>query len=288
MKKENFETTCEDGIKLNGVLLIPDNPKAVLQFNCGTATRKEFYYPFITFLAENNYLCCLWSYRGCDEKDRLKDLSYRFSDYGLKDMPAVKSYLEKRFPHLSFLIVGHSAGGQQIGFIKDLSNVKGNINIAVSSGYYPNMPLPYRLKAYFFFYIFSPVSILFNGFVKAKPYGLMENLPKKIVLEWRDWLEKEDYFFDKKFYGKSVPTGNFKNFKFPIHVIYSTDDTISNTKNTKAFWRNIQSEKGITFSELKPGQFGMKKIDHFGYFKKNMKDTLWIDILQQLDKFICN
>ncbi|WP_161631526.1 hypothetical protein [Sediminibacterium sp. C3] len=38
MKQEDFETTSEDGIKLKGILLIPDNPKAVLQFNCGTAT----------------------------------------------------------------------------------------------------------------------------------------------------------------------------------------------------------------------------------------------------------
>ncbi len=286
MIKEDFETTSEDGLKLKGTLLLPDSPKAVIQFNCGTATKKEFYLSFLTYLAENGYLCCLWNYRGTERSDSLKNNEYKFSDYGIKDMPAIKAYLDSRFPTLPFLFIGHSAGGQQIGFIKNLDNVKGNINIAVSSGYYPNMPFGYRMKAYFFFYIFSPISALFNSYVKAKPYGLMENLPKKVVFEWRDWLEKEDYFFDTKFYGKTVPTGHYKSFKFPIHVYYSSDDTISNAKNTKAFWRNVTSEKEITFSELTPKEFGLKKIDHFGYFKINMKDKLWTDIVKRLDNLI--
>lgn len=286
MRREDFETRCEDGITLKGSLLIPDTPKAVVQFNCGTATKKEFYLPFLTHLAENGYLCCLWNYRGSEKTDDLKHSDYRFSDYGTKDMPAIKKYLDNRFSHLPFLFIGHSAGGQQIGFINDLENVKGSINIAVSSGYYPNMPLGYRMKAYIFFYIFSPASVLLNRYVKAKPYGIMENLPKKVVSEWRSWLEKEDYFFDAKFYGKTIPKGHYKNFKFPIHVYYSTDDTISNEKNTNAFWRNVKSEKGITFTELTPNDFGLKKIDHFGYFRKNMKNKLWIDIVTRLDKLI--
>ncbi|AWM14827.1 alpha/beta hydrolase [Flavobacterium sediminis] len=286
MKTENFEAICSDGIKLKGTLIIPTNPKAVIQFNCGTATKKEFYLPFLTFLAENGYLCCLWNYRGSEKSDDLKNNYYKFSDYGTKDMSAIKTFLENRFPKLPFLFIGHSVGGQQIGFIENLDNVKGTINIAVSSGYYSNMPFAYRMKAYFFFYVFSPISVLISGFVNSKPYGLMENLPKEVVFEWRDWLEKENYFFDEKFYGKTVPNGNFKNFKFPIHVYYSVDDTISNSKNTKAFWRNVKSEKGITFSALTPTEFGLKKIDHFGYFRKNMKNHLWKDIVNKLDKFL--
>ncbi|MFH6946758.1 alpha/beta fold hydrolase [Flavobacterium sp. FlaQc-50] len=286
MKTENFETICKDGTQLNGTLFIPDNPKAVVQFNCGTGTSEKIYLSFLTYLAENGYLCCLWNYRGTKKTDNLKNSNIKFSDYGTKDMPAIKAYLDNRFPNLPFLFIGHSAGGQQIGFVNDLANVIGNINIAVSSGYYPNMPFGYRMKAYFFFYIFSPISALLTGFVKAKPYGLMENLPKKVVSEWRDWLEKQDYFFDKNFYGKTVPTGNFKNFKFPIHVYYATDDTISNAKNTNAFWRNVKSEKEISFTELTPGEFGLKKIDHFGYFRKTMKDKLWTDVVTRLDNLL--
>src|SRR5690606_29679921 len=90
MNTEEVETVCEDGIKLKGTLLMPDNPKAVIQFNCGTATPMKFYIPFIGYLTENGYLCCLWNYRGSEQSNELKGSDYRYLDYGTKDMPAIK------------------------------------------------------------------------------------------------------------------------------------------------------------------------------------------------------
>lgn len=286
METQTFEVPCTDGVKLNGKLFIPAQPKAVIQFNCGTATPMKFYVPFIEYLTENDYLCCLWNYRGSEQSNELKGCDYRYLDYGTKDMPAIKNFLNNKFPELPLIIIGHSTGGQQIGFMENLDNVKGNINFATSAGYYPNMPFGYRMKAYFFFYFFSPVSAWLNGYVKAKPYGLMENLPKKVVYEWRAWCAKKDYFFDRKFYGKTIPEGHFKDFKFPIHVYYSTDDTISNRRNTKNYWEHVKSEQGITFTEMIPNEFGLKKINHFGYFKKRMKEKLWSDVLKRLDNLI--
>jgi predicted alpha/beta hydrolase len=288
ISKEVFETVCDDGVKLKGVLLIAEKPKALIQFNCGTGTKKELYLSFLTFLAEKGYLCCLWDYRGSGDSstENLSKCDFTFSDYGTKDMTAIKKYLNEKFPNLPLLIIGHSAGGQQIGFMENLDNVKGVINFAVSSGHYPNMPFGYRIKAYLYFYIFTPLSVLFAGYVKGKLFGLMENLPKRVVYEWRDWLEKENYFFDKKFYGKTVPIGHFKNFKFPIHTYWTSDDTISNEKNTWLFWNNVTSEKNISFTKLTPKEFGLKKIDHFGFFKKVMKDHLWQDVVARIDVLV--
>jgi len=288
MKTENFETLCEDGIKLKGILLIPEKRKAVVQFNCGTGAKKEVYLSFLTYLAENGYLCCLWDYRGSGQSssDNLGNCDFRFSDYGIKDMPAIKTFLNQKFPNLPFLIVAHSAGGQQVGFMDDIDNVKGTINFAVSGGYYTNMPFSYRMKAYFYFYVFTPISVLLTGYVKAKQFGLMENLPKNVVYEWRAWLEEENYFFDPKFYGKTVPEGQFKKYKFPIRTYWTIDDSISNEKNTIAFWKHIKSEKEIAFTQLIPAEFGLKKIDHFGFFKRVMKDKLWLNVVKELDNFV--
>ncbi|WP_051296045.1 alpha/beta hydrolase family protein [Eisenibacter elegans] len=177
---------CADGVVLRGILLLPEKPKAALQFNAGTATKKEFYLPFLEFLAENNFICCLWDYRGSGDsmpEGGLKNCDFTYSDYGLKDMPTIKVYLNERFPGLPFLFFGHSAGGQQIGLMPNLQNVKGAVNFAVSTGYAPNMPLGYRLMSSYFFYIFAPLSIKLTGYLKAKKFGIMEDLPKNVVLE---------------------------------------------------------------------------------------------------------
>ena len=144
--KERFTTHCADGVPLKGLLLIPPAPKAVLQFNGGTATKKEFYLPFLEYLAEQNYLCCLWDYRGSGESapEDLSTCEFYFRDYGMQDIPAIKVYLQKRFPNLPLLLFGHSAGGQMIGLMPDLSGVLGMVGFAVSTGYMWHMPLSYH------------------------------------------------------------------------------------------------------------------------------------------------
>lgn len=286
MRIENFSTTTIDGVELKGILLIPEKPKGVIQFNCGTATKKEFYLSFLSFLAENGYLCCLWDYRsnGDSKSGDLKYSDHTYSDYGTKDMPAIKNYLNKQYPNLPYFLIGHSTGGQQIGFMDNLKNVKGIVDIAVSFGYYPYMPFGYRMKAYFFFYMFNPISISLKGYVNAKRFNFMEDMPKKVANEWRDWLENPDGFFNPKYYGKTVPIGDFQNFDCPICVFYSSDDTISTESNIQSYWSQIKSSKSIELIKLSPSDYSVKKIDHFGYFKKNMRETFWKEILFKIDK----
>ena len=285
--QEPFETICEDGVVIRGVLLLPKKQKALIQFNCGTATKKEFYLPFLTYLAQHGYVCCLWDYRGsgASAPKNMSKCSFTYSDYGLKDMPAIKRYLENKFPNLPFLIFGHSAGGQQIGFMDDLDNIAGVVNFAVSTGYAPHMPFSYRIQSFYFFYIFTPLSILFTGYLTAKKFGIMEDLPAGVVTEWKAWCTKKDYFFDTKFFGKSVPKGNFKTFDFPIHTFWTVDDTISNEKNLHFFWKHIKSTKPISFTKLVPSEIGEKQIGHFGLFKSKVKDKIWGKVLVQLDEF---
>lgn len=285
---EKFHLKCTDGIILKGLLLLPENPKAVIQFNCGTATKKEFYLPFLEFLSQHNYICCLWDYRGSGESapNNLKDCMYTYSDYGLKDMPAIKKYLNDRFANLPFLFFTHSTGGQQIGFMNNLENVAGAVNFAVSTGYLPHMQLSYRLQSNYFFHIFTPLSITFTGYLKAKKFGYMEDLPKNVVNEWKAWCLKKDYFFDASFYGKSIPEGNFKKFDFPIHTFWTKDDKISNERNINDFWKHIKSSKPITFTSINPKEYGVKSIGHFGLFKKNMREKLWHLAIKKLNEFI--
>ncbi len=218
IERQPFAVTCSDGVVLKGILLIPESPKAMVQFNGGTAAKKEFYLPFLEYLAEHNYLCCLWDYRGSGESApaSLKGCDYTFHDYGMQDMYAVKSYLLETYPQLPLFFFGHSAGGQQMGLMKDMEGIQGMVGYAVSTGYLPHMPIGYRILSAYFFLIFSPISILLTGFVNAKRFGIMEDLPKKVVQEWRAWCLRKHYLFDGKFYGNTIPKGHYQSLLFPF------------------------------------------------------------------------
>jgi predicted alpha/beta hydrolase len=288
LQKESFTVQCTDGVTLHGVLLIPQQPKAVVQFNNGTATKKEFYLSFLEYVAEHGFICCLWDYRGSGASAAvdMRNCDYTFSDYGLKDMPAMKQYLNHRFPELPFLLLGHSAGGQQVGFMHNLEGVKGMVCFAVSTGYAPHMPLGYRLKSHYFFYIFTPLSILLTGYISAKRFKIMEDLPKNVVLEWRNWCAHQDYFFHSKFAGNTLPVGSFKNYDFPIHLFWAVDDTISNEKNTHNYWKHIKSSRPVEMTRYTPQELGIKNLGHFGFFKKSRKNDIWAAAVGKLEAFL--
>lgn len=284
---EKFTTSCSDGVELRGLLIVPDSPKAVVQFNCGTAAKKEFYQPFLEYLADHSYVCCLWDYRGSGDSapTSLKGCEHTFSDYGQKDMPAIKDYLSKKYQNLPLFIVAHSAGAQQIGFIENSSDIKAMVSIAVSAGYLPSMPLSYRVLSYYFFYLFTPISNALVGYVKAKPFGYMENLPKNVALEWRNWCSKKDYLFDEKFYGKTVPKGHFNKMTFPIHMFSVTDDNICSEQNIRNFWKHIKSEHEIGFTRISPKEIEAKEVGHMGFFRKRFKESLWPLALNKLEEY---
>lgn len=289
VQEKPFETVTEDGVLLKGVLIVPESPKAVVQFNAGTAIHSAFYRPFLQYLAQQGYLCCSWDYRATGQSlagSLAQVAHYRYSDYGRFDMPAVKRYLRNQYPDLPFFLLGHSAGGQQIGLMPDLDGVCGMIGFAAASGYLKAMPCLYLPKAYFFFYLFSPVSTALTGYVKAKPFKIMENLPAGVVKEWRDWCSRRDFLFDADIYGKSIPKGHYGALTFPVHIYWASDDPLAVQKNIENFWSHVHSTRGIAFTRLDAKDTPLKKIDHSGFFRRALADTLWHDVCRRLDNWL--
>lgn len=288
MHNETIQIPCDDGTLLAGELLIPAHPKAVVQFNAGTAAQRGVYMKLLNYLCAQGFLCCVWDYRGSglSRSGSLRNSSITYSDYGTQDMPAVKHYLDQRFAELPLFVIGHSTGGQQLGFMPNWQGIRGCIMLAVSTGHFKYMPTLYRLKALLFFYGIVPASNLLTGYVASSKLKIMEDLPTPVAREWGDWLTVPDYFFDPRFYGKTVPEGAFKQFDFPIHNIHATDDSISTPENITNYWKHVESSAGISFESLEPASVGLKRIDHFGYFKGIMQEPLWAGIAQRLDGWL--
>jgi predicted alpha/beta hydrolase len=253
------------------------SPKGVIQFNSATATPKEFYIPFAEFLSANGYIVCLYDYRGiCKStpKDGLSKHKIHYLDW-VTDMDSIAYMLIEKYPNIPKIFFGHSVGGQKIGFMKSISSFKGLVTVATSVGYLQFMPLGYRLKSYFFFFIFARISHLIYGYNAAKLVGIMENLPTGVTEDWRRWCSVPDYFFNEKEYGKTVPIGHYKNFPFPVKIYYAADDPISNDRSIPQFWNHVKSEFPITIQKLIPSEFKTKEIGHFGFFRRKFEKVLW-------------
>jgi len=277
-----------DGILIPLWLYLPERPRAVIQFNPGTAAKMRFYQSFLRFFAERGYVVGQLGYRACAEgpKTDLVNCGFNCADYGRFDMPAGKNYLQQQFPNLPFFILGHSGGGQQLPFVEDLDNVVGAQFFGVSTGFAPEMPLNYRLQSHFFFYLFGPLSLATKGYIAASRYKIMEDLPPGIFKDWRAWCTSPDYFFDERFYGKTVPIVDFDRIKFPIHHYHSSDEVISTRENVRTFWQHWKSSGGISHELIQPEDHRVQEISHFGYFRDKMKATLWQEVVERFEEWL--
>ena len=290
MNKQKIKIKCEDGVELSAILLLPEiQPKAVVQINSATATPKEYYLPFANYLTENGFVACVFDYRGVCESTPaggLRGCEYDYVMFGQRDMPAVLDFLDAKFPSLPKLIMGHSVGGQKVGMMPNHRKIKGMVTYATSVGYWGFMPLGYKLQTLFFFHIFTPISNVLFGYVAAKKLGLMEDLPKQVVLDWRHWCSVPEYFFNKKYAPTSADKGFFQELTFPIQVYWATDDPISNARSVSMFWKYVKSSGGIKIDSISPQAIGVKALGHFGFFRKKFKEILWGKILNDLESFI--
>ena len=282
----NIEFTAADGVLLKGQVIAAKEPKAAVLLNPGTATKTSFYIPFAEFLAEHGYSVMLWNYRGfCESRTQtLKNSDIHFSDIGLKDIPAAIKHAKALFPELPLYCVGHSAGGQQIGYANNCNELQGMIAIAVSTGYFGYMPLGYRLQAHLFFKAIAPVSIALFGYVKSKALNLMEDLPPKLAKEWGSFCSEKDFFFAKKFAKTRPELAHYRTFNFPVHVFTADDDEISTPANTQQFWSHIISTRPVNFTLYSAKDAPKKAIGHFGYFRRANR-AIWQEVITKLDHF---
>jgi predicted alpha/beta hydrolase len=72
---------------------------------------------------------------------------------------------------------------------------------------------------------------------------------------------------------------------FPIKHYWATDDPIANQKNVEVFLQYWKTSKGLISEKLSPKDFGAKAIEHFGFFKRQFRDTIWVKMLNDLERF---
>lgn len=282
----NVEFTAADGYLLKGQVISAKHPKAAVLLNPGTATKTSFYLPFAQYLAEQGYNVLLWNYRGfCESRTQsLKNSDIQFSDIGLKDIPAAINKAKELFADLPLYCVGHSAGGQQIGFAGNCNELKGMVAIAVSTGYYGSMPIAYRLQAYLFFKIIAPISTAIFGYVRSEKLNLMEDLPPELARQWGRFCAQKDFFFAQEFSRENPALATYRTLDFPVHVFTASDDEISTPENTKDLWKHIKSTQSIEFTCYNAEEMPKKSVGHFGYFRKT-NQKIWQDVVEKLDGF---
>jgi predicted alpha/beta hydrolase len=276
--------TAGDGYNLSALFGTPvAESVGTIVISPGTGIKKEFYINFANYLIQNGYKILLFDYRGIGRSapPSLKKSKAFMHEWGTQDMNAVLKYLvEER--HLTNIIwLGHSVGGQLIGFSNYNAHIKKVIALSAAFGYWGYLPFPSKWLIWALWFFVGPLMVRIYGYGRMSKIGWGEDLPPEMMKEWRNWCLSKSYF--RPLLEVKLKMDKFYDFNCPITAVYLSDDFIANEKTVARmmeFFPNSPTE----IIRLPVQEFTNHKVGHTGIFRKRFERTLWPKLVNIIEK----
>lgn len=264
---------CEDGFNLTGTLYKPTEIKSAVMIAPATGIKRQFYAAFARHISKSGFAVLTFDNRGIGQSidGFLNNGNPSLTNWGKLDMVAVLEYLKIEIPNSEYHLIGHSAGGQLVGLMKNAQDIKSMFNFGSSSGSLKYARYPFKLKSSFWLNFYIPVSNLIFGHTKSQWVGMGEPLPKNVGKEWTKWCNGKGYV--KVDLDTKIKEHFYNEISLNSLWVHAEDDEIANYETVKDMIRvhpNIQSE----ILTLSPKKYGFKDIGHMKFFSKK-KSKLW-------------
>lgn len=171
-------------------------------------------------------------------------------------MTAALKCLTDYAPDCHYHLIGHSAGGQLVGLMKNAHQFSSLYNVACSSGQLRNMSLSYQIKAHFFMNLVIPMSNQVFGHTKSQWFGMGEPLPAGVAAQWRHWCNGQEYV--KTAFEHSIFDHEYDRLSMPAMWVHGSDDPIANGENVRDM-QSVYSRIAHQTLCLEPEEFQLKE-----------------------------
>lgn len=242
----------------------------VLLIGSATAVPQTYYEAFCKWLAAQGHAVYTFDYRGIGRSKpvTLRGFEATMTDWGAQDLDAMISYVRREHPDASLTFVGHSVGGQLPALTPESRHFERVLLIASQIGYRRNWPIPHRWGFDVVLNLIMPLSSRLYGYFPGSKLGIFHDLPKEVALEWARWCRTKGYLF------ALIPRTYLDHIEASVLSLGFTDDIFAPEKATKdliSHYKNCH----IEYRSIRPADAGVKKIGHFGFFRKRFADSLW-------------
>jgi len=264
---------------VSATLFEEEKKETVLIIASATGVKQEYYEKFAQFLLRNGVSVITFDYVGIGRslKQPIKELDSNAADWGRNDLESVIQYAITNYPNSKKVVLGHSIGGQLIGLSKSSLKLDKIVLIAAQSGYWKYWNGLGRIKMWFNWHILFPALVNIFGFLNSKKVSGMENLPKNVAKQWSSWGKNKDYIFSDK----SIGEWYYEKIKVNITAYSIDDDDFAPFEAVQWMTNQYQNAPKKTI-HLKPVDFQVEKIGHFGLFKDRFEKSLWREILNEI------
>lgn len=275
---EQITLTCADGQQIAATLYLPQqsngqsNNGLALLINGATGVPRGYYNAFAGFQAAAGFTVLTYDYRGIAESKPTPGApAPRMLDWAQQDMAAAMQYLAQRFPALMPTLVGHSFGGQVLGLVPQSESLAAVVTVASQHGHWRNWSAAYQWRLALVWYGLVPLSLAL-GF--RLPKGLFggERLPRGVLADWSRWCRSQHYVCDER--GRPLRPYNDR-LRASIRMISIDDDLQFGPRKGVDRLAEYYPNARIEREHVVPADWGLTRIGHFGFFRRDMPAEHW-------------
>jgi len=268
---------AEDGYPLAATLFEPASLSSaaapLVAVAAGAGILRRFYARFAAYLAGRGHPTLTFDYRavGGSRHGSLVGSKVRMRDWCVLDVPGVLAWAARFCPERPIHWVGHSMGGFATGLAHNNHLIARQLNVATLSGYWGRMAAPERYRIFLLMGYVAPLVVGALGYIPGRLMG-GEDMPGPAFMEWRGWCMTPGFLFADA----TLPeTRNFPGLRAPLRVARIADDPWGTEAAVAHMTAHYTGSVDRSVWRIAPSDAGVKKIGHFGFFRSEMRETLW-------------
>ncbi len=241
------------------------------------AVKQSFYAAFACYLAEQGYRVWTFDYHGIGaswqgpKRACTADItSWVENDFAAVLNHATSDHATSGTDHLPLFVVGHSLGGLVAPLLRSADRISGIVNISVGSGAKQYLTPRLQRSSPFLWHVLAPACCAIFGYFPGSRIGVMGDIPRNALNQWKRWCLNPEYLLACEPDVKAA----YASVNCPVLSLFFTDDEL--LQEAGARWlHDAYASAALDYRYINPGEVGLKKIGHFGFFKKREGRVLW-------------
>ena len=268
------QVATSDGQKIAARFFVPEgHPRGSALIVPAMGASQDYYRPFAQWLAKQGLLAATFDYRGTglSRPKALRGFKADIFDWARLDCAAMIEALAELDRSGPLYWIGHSLGGQILGLVPNREWIAKAVTIAAGSGYWREIVPGFRLKAWWLFYVVTPVALSLCDFFPGKALRKVGDLPRGVMVQWRRWCLDRDYSVGAE--GDAI-RAQYASVHTPIVSLSFSDDEMMSARNTESI-HGFYSSAPRRMKRIAPQDIGVRRIGHFGFFRSAFEASLW-------------